>query len=47
MIIVGLDQWVFNDAWNQHCVTYESEIPIKMINRNRMSMELAMIKDFL
>lgn len=47
MIIIGLDQWVFNDAWNQYCIAYDNEIPIGMIDRNSISMEWSMIKDLL
>lgn len=45
VIIVGLDQWVFNDAWNQHGVSYRTKIPIDMLDRNSMSIGWAMMKD--
>ena len=42
VIILGLDQWIFNDEWNQLYVGYT---PVQMINRNKISMMRDMIKD--
>lgn len=47
VVIIGLDQWVFNPAWSQYCLEYSDYQPIEMLNRNKMSMEGKMIKDFI
>lgn len=47
IIIIGLDQWVFNDAWNQNSVTYERDTQISMINRKNTSIARIMIQDFI
>lgn len=47
LIILGLDQWVFNDAWNRNCIKYEGDTPIRMIDRNNVSMECSMIRDMI
>lgn len=46
VIILGLDQWVFNDIWNRSCPVYEEEVPIEWSHRNRASMGKDMVKDF-
>lgn len=47
IIILGLDQWVFNDAWNQSCIVYKNYRPIELIDRNSIAMEWEMIQDFI
>lgn len=46
IIIIGLDQWVFNEAWNQNCVGYEDYSRIEMLYRNRISIMRDMTNDF-
>lgn len=46
IIILGLDQWVFNDEWNRSCTAYENYKPIELIDRDIVAMEWNMIKDF-
>lgn len=46
IILLGLDQWVFNSAWNQqYCVAYEEYQPIRLIHRNGLVWN--MTKDFI
>lgn len=45
-IILGLDQWVFNAAWNWQCIAYEAYEPIRMEPRSKISMEWKMVEDF-
>lgn len=47
IIILGLDQWVFNDTWNRQCIPYGSYEPIGMEQRSKISMEWKMIEDFI
>ncbi len=45
-IIVGLDAWVFNDAWNQGCSEYNSFQEIQEIDRGTIPLMKAIAKDW-
>lgn len=46
MIILGLDEWVFNPAWNSSCNTYTDYIAIEMVDRSKIVMLTDMIRDY-
>lgn len=47
VILLDLDTWVFNDAWNINCKDYSSFIEISLIDRDKLIMTNSIIKDFL
>lgn len=47
LIILGLDQWVFNDSWNQSCDIYSDYTDITLIDRNKIVMTDAIIRDWI
>ena len=47
MIILGLDDWIFNDTWNRSCREVMRFELIRPVNRNKVVMTLDIIKDFL
>lgn len=46
MILLGMDSWVFNDAWNRQLPVLTSDMPVMMIERNKTVMLRDIIKDF-
>ena len=46
VVIIGLDAWVFNDAWNRNCHVFDKYMPIMLIERNKISMLWSIAKDF-
>lgn len=46
VILLGLDQWVFNDAWNRSCTDYTGFKKIEKENRNKGSMLKKIVKDW-
>lgn len=46
VILLGLDQWVFNDAWNQSCKEYTGFIKIEQEKRNKAVMLKKIVKDW-
>ena len=46
VIILGVDQWVFNNEWNRNRKKYSSFASIKKIDRNKASMLKQIIKDW-
>lgn len=46
MILLDLDAWVFNDAWNQSCRDYDDHVDITMIQRDMGPMLKQVIKDW-
>ncbi len=46
-VIVGLDAWVFNDAWNVGCATYESFQEIEEVDRGTIPLMKSIFKDWL
>ena len=46
-IIVGLDAWVFNDAWNRGCTVYKDFKEIKDVNRGMVPLMISITKDWL
>lgn len=47
IIIVGLDAWVFNDAWNSGYPVLEDYMPVMMIERDKKLMIRSMVEDFI
>lgn len=47
LIILGLDEWIFNDAWNQYCAEYSEFQAITLNDRNKWSIIWEMIKDLI
>ena len=45
-VIVGLDAWVFNDAWNVGCATYESFQEIEEVDRGTIPLMKSIFKDW-
>lgn len=45
-VIVGLDAWVFNDAWNIGCATYESFQEIEEVDRGTIPLMKSIFKDW-
>ncbi len=46
VIILGVDQWVFNNEWNRNRKKYSTFTSIKKIDRNKVSMLKQIIKDW-
>lgn len=46
VIILGLDSWVFNDAWNHNFPVLDLDMPVMLIERNKIVMLWDIIKDF-
>lgn len=46
-ILLGLDAWVFNDAWNQSCGDYSNYVKIQKIHRSKGIMLKSMIQDWI
>ena len=46
VILLGLDQWVFNDAWNRSCKDYTRFKKIEKDNRNKGSMLKDIARDW-
>lgn len=46
VVLLGLDQWVFNDAWNRSCKDYKVFIKIEKEKRNKASMLKEIVKDW-
>ncbi len=46
VILLGLDQWVFNDAWNRSCKEYTGFMKIEKENRNKGAMLKKIVKDW-
>ena len=50
-ILLGLDQWVFNDAWNRQLETterkYNSFVKITKVNRNTAAMLKQIVRDWM
>lgn len=47
IVIIGLDAWVFNDAWNQGCTVYSEFQEVEEIDRGTISLMKAIAKDWL
>lgn len=47
MILVGLDAWVFNDAWNAGCAEYNTLQEIKEVDRGMIPLMKAIVKDWI
>lgn len=45
-ILLGLEAWVFNDAWNKSCGDYSNFVDICYIKRNKSAMLKNIIKDW-
>lgn len=45
-ILLGLDAWVFNDAWNQSCRDYNEYVEIKEMNHDKGAMLKSIIQDW-
>lgn len=46
IVIVGLDAWVFNDAWNYNCAAYESFQTIDEVDRGAISLMKSIFMDW-
>lgn len=46
IILLGLDEWVFNDAWNETCPKYSDYTAITLIDRNKLVMTENIMKDY-
>lgn len=46
-VIVGLDAWVFNDAWNIVCVEYKNFQYIKEVDRGTIPLMKAIVEDWI
>lgn len=46
VIIVGLDAWVFNDAWNKGCTAYNEFQEITPVDRSTPSLMTSIMKDW-
>lgn len=46
-ILLGLDAWVFNDAWNRQCEDYNDFVKIVEISRSKGAMLKGIIADWL
>lgn len=47
LIILGLDEWIFNDEWNQYCTVYSEYQSVTVNNRNKWSITWSMIIDLI
>lgn len=45
-ILLGIDAWVFNNAWNQSCKDYREHIEIKKMYRSKGAMIKNIIRDW-
>lgn len=46
VVIVGLDAWVFNDAWNHSCHVFDKYMPVMPVERNKISVLWSIAEDF-
>ena len=47
IILLGLDAWVFNDAWNKNCLQYDKFRNIQEIDRGKGAVIYSIIKDWI
>ncbi len=47
IVLLGIDTWVFNDAWNSDCVEYESFQEIRELDRGTITLMKSIFKDWL
>lgn len=47
VIMLGLDEWVFNDTWNHYRPLYSDYVSIALLERNKLVMTNDIIKDFI
>lgn len=45
-ILLGIDAWVFNDAWNSSCTAYDDFVNISMVERDKLAMLKSIISDW-
>lgn len=45
-VLVGLDAWVFNDAWNRDCAVYNNVQAIKEDDRGKIPLMKSIVKDW-
>lgn len=46
IILLGLDAWIFNDAWNKSCPLFDQYKPVMLIERNKLSMVWDIAMDY-
>lgn len=46
MILLDLDAWVFNSAWNNKCAEYQNFIEVKQLGRNKLTITKTIMEDF-
>lgn len=46
VIILGMDSWIFNDMWNRQFPVLTMDMPVMMIERNKIAILKDMMKDF-
>lgn len=47
IIILGMDEWIFNSEWNHSCTAYQDYAPIELTERNTLVMLTKIIEDFI